>query len=56
MEDGSIEDVAVAQPVSPDIDAEALRVVATMPKWKPGRQNGKPVKVMYTQPISFKLD
>ena len=56
MDDGSIEDVAVAQPVSPDIDEEALRVISTMPKWRPGRQNGKPVKVMYTQPISFKLE
>ncbi len=55
MEDGTIEDVTVMQPVSPDIDEEAVRVIATMPKWRPGRQNGKPVKVMYTQPINFKL-
>ncbi|PQJ09909.1 hypothetical protein CJD36_018400 [Flavipsychrobacter stenotrophus] len=54
--DGSITDVTVVQPVSPDIDAEAVRVISTMPKWRPGRQNGKPVSVIYTQPINFKLN
>ncbi len=38
----------------PDCDKEALRVVNLMPKWKPGRQDGKPVKVYYNLPIKFK--
>jgi TonB family protein len=54
-EDGSISDVAVADGVSQDLDKEAVRVVMAMPKWKPGMQFGKPVRVHYTQPITFKL-
>lgn len=38
------------------LDAEALRVVQAMPPWNPGRQNGKAVNVLYTLPLSFKLD
>lgn len=54
-EDGSIGNVAVADGVSQDLDREAVRVIMAMPKWKPGMQNGKPVKVRYTQPITFRL-
>ena len=54
-EDGSIENVHVSQGVFPDIDEEAVRVIATMPKWLPGKQNGKLVKVQYTQPITFTI-
>lgn len=40
----------------PALDAEAIRVVKTMPLWKPGKQNGKPVRSMFTLPVSFKLN
>ena len=53
--DGSIVDVVVVRGVHPSLDAEAVRVVKTMPKWKPGLQRGKAVRVKYTLPISFKL-
>ena len=54
--DGSITDVKVVRSVSPDLDAEAIRVVSGMPKWKPGMQRGKVVKVKYTLPIMFSLE
>lgn len=53
--DGSIVDPVVARGVDPYLDKEALRVVSTMPKWKPGKQRGKEVRVKYTVPVSFKL-
>ena len=53
--DGQIGEVKVARPVDPELDAEALRVVKSMPNFIPGRQDGKPVAVWYTIPISFKL-
>ena len=53
--DGSITDAHIVKSVSPALDAEALRIVNAMPNWTPGRQNGKPVRVKYTVPISFKL-
>ena len=52
---GSITDAHIVKSVSPALDAEALRIVNAMPNWTPGRQNGKPVRVKYTVPISFKL-
>lgn len=54
-DDGSIEQVKVVKPVSKAIDAEAIRVVKKMPKWKPGEQAGKPVNVRYTIPIKVSL-
>ena len=42
--------------VDPLLDAEALRVISAMPNWKPGKQNGKVVRVKYTVPLSFHLD
>ncbi len=54
--DGGITDVKVMRGVCEDIDAEAIRVVKSMPKWKPGKQEGKPVRVHYTLPITFKLN
>src|SRR5690554_4517484 len=54
--DGSITDVNVVRGVDPSIDAEAVRVIESMPKWKPGKQRGKEVNVRYTLPVSFKLD
>ncbi len=53
--DGSIEQVSVRKGVSDALDKEAIRVVKAMPKWTPGEQAGKPVRVSFTLPISFKL-
>ena len=53
--DGSIEQVSVRKGVSDALDKEAIRVVKSMPKWTPGEQAGKPVRVSFTLPISFKL-
>lgn len=55
--DGSISDVRVLRGVAdcPECDKEATRVVKNMPNWKPGRMNGKDVKMYFTLPISFKL-
>ena len=55
MADGSITQATVKRGVHPDIDAEAVRVIAGMPKWKPGMAHGKAVDVQLTLPISFKL-
>ena len=53
--DGSVTDVRVAKSVDPSLDKEAVRVVSTMPKWIPGRQNGQSVRVKYTLPVTFRL-
>lgn len=53
--DGSITDVRVARGVDPYLDKEAVRVVKSMPKWIPGKQNGKAVRVKFTVPVMFKL-
>ena len=53
--DGSISDVHTVRSVSPELDAEAIRVVSMMPKWNPGKQRGKAVPVSYTMPIMFRL-
>ena len=53
--DGSIVDAKVIRGVDPYLDKEALRVIGTMPKWKPGMQRGKPVRVKYTVPVMFRL-
>lgn len=53
--DGSIVDPRVVKSVDPYLDKEALRVIGTMPKWKPGMQRGKPVRVKYTVPVMFRL-
>ena len=53
--DGSISRAKVVKSVDPLLDEEALRVVNSMPNWTPGQQNGEPVAVKYTIPISFKL-
>ena len=54
--DGSIVDAKVVRSVDPYLDKEALRVINTMPKWKPGRQKGQPVAVKFTVPVMFRLD
>ena len=54
--DGSIVDVEVVRSGGDaSLDKEAVRVIKTMPKWKPGKQRGKPVRVKYTVPVNFKL-
>lgn len=53
--DGSISNATIARGVDPSLDKEALRVVNQLPKWKPGKQRGKPVNVSYTVPINFVL-
>ena len=53
--DGSISNVEVVKPVFPSLDAEAVRVLSGMPKWTPGKQSGKVVRVKYTVPINFQL-
>ena len=53
--DGSLSSFQVLRGVSDEIDAEAIRVLKMMPKWKPGMQDGKPVRVQFTMPFNFKL-
>jgi protein TonB len=53
--DGAVSGARIARGVDPSLDKEALRVVNGLPKWKPGKQRGKPVRVSYTVPINFVL-
>ena len=53
--DGSVSDVHVAKQVFPSLDAEAIRVVQAMPKWMPGKEKGKVVRVKYNLPIVFRM-
>ncbi len=53
--DGSVVEATVVRSIDPSLDKEALRVVNSMPKWTPGKQRGKPVRVKYTVPVTFKL-
>lgn len=55
-EDGSVTDAQVVRGIGGGCDEEALRMVNSMPKWKPGKQNGMAVKVLFTLPIKFVLD
>lgn len=52
---GQVVDAVVVRSVDPALDKEAIRVVMSSPKWVPGRQRGKPVKVLFTFPINFVL-
>lgn len=54
--DGSVTNVQILRSVDDLLDKEAVRVIQAMPKWVPGKQNGEPVFVKYTLPITFKLD
>lgn len=54
--DGRISEAKIVKGIDDSCDAEALRVVKNMPPWRPGRQNGKAVKVYYNLPVMFKLD
>ncbi len=53
--DGSVSKVTVVRGVDSSLDKEAVRVVSSSPKWTPGRQRNKPVRVRYTFPIIFQL-
>ena len=53
--DGSIRDIVVVRGVDKSLDKEAVRLIENMPKWKPGKQRGKPVRVKYTVPVNFRL-
>ena len=53
--DGRVGDVKVIRTVDKDLDREAIRVVKSLPKFTPGRQNGRPVRVWYTLPVNFRL-
>jgi protein TonB len=56
-EDGSVTDVAVMKSAgNGDLDSAAVDAVRSMPNWKPGKQEGKPVRVYFTLPITFRLD
>ncbi len=55
-EQGDLTDAKVMRPIDPLLDAEALRVVKTSPKWTPGTQRGQTVKVKYFFPVTFKLN
>jgi len=52
---GTLQDITVSKSVHELLDAEAIRLVQSMPVWKPGEQNGKPVNVQYTLPVRFEL-
>ncbi len=54
-QDGAVTNATILRGVDPSLDREALRVVEAMPKWKPGRQRNRPVRVSYTVPINFVL-
>jgi len=54
--DGSIVDIEVVRGVDPSLDKEAMRVVGTMPRWSPGEQRGRPVRVKFTLPVQFRLN
>ncbi|MAO01689.1 MAG: hypothetical protein CMD05_02000 [Flavobacteriales bacterium] len=53
---GSVTNVKVVRGVDKNLDEEAVRVVKSLPKYKPGKQRGKPVRVMFTIPINFTLN
>ena len=53
--DGSVSSPAVISPVSSILDREAVEAVIAMPAWKPGRQNGQPVRTRMVVPVTYKL-
>ncbi len=56
MSDGSVDEIHVVRSIHPLLDAEAMRVISTSPKWAPGKLRGSPVGVIYTFPINFVLE
>jgi periplasmic protein TonB len=55
MSDGSVSKVQTIRSINPLLDQEAIRVVSSLPQWKPGKQNGKPVSVWFSVPVTFQL-
>ena len=53
--DGSVSNIEILKSVHPLLDAEVIRILSLMPNWIPGRQNGQPVRVKYSLPITFRL-
>lgn len=53
--DGSIRRIEVTKSIFPSLDQEAMRVISTLPKWTPGRQNGKAVSVWFSMPVTFQI-
>ncbi len=56
QKDGSITETRIAKSIGGGCDEEVLRVVGLMPKWEPGRQRGRAVRVRYTLPVKFRLE
>ena len=54
--DGSVKDVQVLRSLDPACDKEAIRLIESLPKWIPSKQNGKAVDVYYTVPVRFKIE
>lgn len=54
-EDGSVSDIRIVRGVETSLNEESVRIIKKMPKWEPGREQGKPVKVRYVIPIVFRL-
>lgn len=52
---GAVKDICIMRGLSPELNKEAIHVVSSMPNWIPGTQNGEPVSVRYTLPITFAL-
>lgn len=55
-EDGHIDNIRIEKSIEPSLDKEAIRVIKSMPNWEPGKQNGCPVRVKYTLPVTFRLE
>jgi protein TonB len=55
-EDGSISSIESKRPVGFEFEQEGIRVIKMMPKWKPGKQNGKAIRVFFTLPMNFTLN
>ena len=53
--DGTVSDFKILRSLHKDCDAEAIRVLKTMPRWKPGMERGKPMRVKYQVPVEFRL-
>lgn len=53
--DGSVKKIEVMRSIHPSLDEEAMRVVSTLPTWKPGKQNGRPVPVWFYVPVNFQM-
>lgn len=54
--DGTLTNAKVLRGLSADCDKEALRVISEMPRWKPGKQNGRPVRVYFNLPVNFRIE